>query len=243
MADVHVLDSGKHRDLRVVTKRGAEYGEATHIVPVVADELRNLALEYPVVLVKGNESGQFTMCAVLGFEHGENLFLDGEVWDATYIPINVRRQPFSLSFTAEKDGEPDPASLVIAVDMASSRIQEEDGERLFNDDGSNSDFLMGINDMLAGLGPAATMTDVFIDALASHDLIEHAQLDVQFSQNDKKSFDGLYSVNDEKLRNIEGDVLADLYKRGFLQGAWMMLASVGNLRKLLFRRAERDQAS
>ena len=242
MADIQVLDSGKHRDLRIVTKRGAEYGEAAHIVPIVADELGNIALEYPIVLVKDQESGRFGMCAMLGFEQGENLFLDGDVWDASYVPIQVRRQPFSLSYTAEKDGEPDPASLVISIDMANSRVQEEDGERLFNEDGSHSEFLQGVNNMLAELGPAVTATNAFIDALVSHDLIEPSQLDVQFPGGDKKRFEGLYAVHEETLSKIEGDVLAELYKLGYLQGAWLMLASIGNVRKLMLRRARRDQA-
>lgn len=242
MADIQVLDSEKHRDLRIVTKRGAEYGEAAHIVPVVADELSNLALEYPIVLVKDKESGRFSMCAILGFEKGENLFLDGEVWDSTYVPIHVRRQPFSLSYTAEKDGDPDPASLVISVDMASNRIQDKDGERLFNEDGSHSDFLKRVNVMLAELGPAATATEAFIDALASHELIEPSQLNVQFPGGDNKRFEGLYAVHEDKLSMIEGDVLADLYKRGYLQGAWLMLASIGNVHKLMLRRNKRDSS-
>lgn len=242
MADIQFLDGGKHRDLRVVTRHGAEYGEDRHIVPVVADELRNLALEYPVVFVKDEESGRYSMCAILGFEPGENLFLDGETWDATYVPIQVRRQPFSLSYTAEKDGEPDPASLVISVDMASKRIQEKDGERLFGEDGGPSDFLKGVNDMLGELGSATAATEAFIDALVSHDLIEASQLDVQFPGGDKKRFEGLYAVHENKLSKIEGDVLADLYKRGYLQGAWLMLASIGNVHKLMLRRNKRDSS-
>ena len=82
MADIQALNSNAHRDLRVIVKRGAEFGENTHLVPVVADELRSLVLEYPVIFVKDQESGRFNMCAMLGFEKGENLFLDGEEWDA-----------------------------------------------------------------------------------------------------------------------------------------------------------------
>ena len=240
MPDIRALNSEAHRDLRVVTKRGAEYGENTHVVPVVADELRDLVLEYPVILVKDKESGRFNMCAMLGFEQGENLFLDGEEWDATYIPVHIRRQPFSLTYTALKDGHLDPESLIISIDVESKRVQKEEGERLFDDEGKQTDFLKEVNGVLAGIGTSTASTEAFINALAEHDLIEPANLDVQFAGGEKKRFEGLYSVQDEKLGKIEGEALADLYKHGYLQAAWLMLASFGNVRKLLLRRAKRD---
>lgn len=240
MPDIRALNNKVHRDLRVVTKRGAEYGENTHVVPVVADELREVVLEYPVILVKDNESGRFNLCAMLGFKQGENLFLDGEKWDALYVPVHVRRQPFSLTYTAKKDGQPDPASLIMSIDIESKRIQEEEGERLFDEEGNQTDFLNEVNSLLAGIGTSQAATDAFINALAKHDLIEPANLDVQFAGGEKTRFEGLYSVQDEKLGKIEGEALADLYKHGYLQAAWLILTSIGNVRKLLLRKAKRD---
>lgn len=240
MPDIRALHNEVHRDLRVITKRGAEYGEDTHIVPVVADELRDLALEYPVILVKAKESGRYNLCAMLGFEEGENLFLEGEEWDAIYIPVHVRRQPFSLTYTAEKEGQPDPESLIVSIDIGSKRIQKEEGERLFDEDGNQTDFLKEVNGVLAGIGTATASTDAFIKALVEHDLIEPANLDVQFASGEKRRIEGLYTVQDEKLGKIESGALADLYKHGYLQAAWLMLNSIGNVRKLLLRRARRD---
>lgn len=240
MADIQALSSEAHRDLRVVIKRGAEYGENTHLVPVLADELRSLVLEYPVILIKDKESGRFSMCAMLGFEQDENLFLEGEEWDAIYVPVHIRRQPFSLTYTAEKDGKPDPDSLVIAIDMDSKRVNEQEGERLFDEDGNNTDLLKNVNDVLAGVGTAGASTDAFISALVEHDLIQPANLDVQFAGGEKKRFEGIYTVQDEKLNKIEGEVLADLYKKGYLQAAWLMLTSIANVRKLLHLKAQRD---
>jgi hypothetical protein len=240
VTDITALNSGQHRNLRIVTARGAEYGENTHLVPVVADELRSLVLEYPVILIKDKESGRYSMCAMLGFEQDENLFLDGEEWDANYVPVHVRRQPFSLTYTAEKDGKPDPASLVIAVDMDSKRVQEDEGERLFDDDGNQTGLLKRVNDLLAGVGTAASSNDAFINALSEHDLIEPANLNVQFAGGEQKRFEGIYTIQEEKLSKIEGEVLADLYKLGYAQAAWLMLASIGNVPKLLQRRAKRD---
>ena len=55
-----------------------------------------------------------------------------------------------------------------------------------------------------------------------------------------KRFEGIYSVQDEKLGKLDDEVMADLYRHGYLQAAWLMVASIGNVRKLLRRRAIRD---
>ena len=97
-----------------------------------------------------------------------------------------------------------------------------------------------LDSSLAGIGTSQSSTDAFINALVEHDLIEPANLDVQFAGGEKKRFEGIYTVQDDKLNKIEDDVLADLYKHGYLQAAWLMLTSIANVRKLLQRKAKRD---
>lgn len=240
MADIQALNREEHRDLRVIVRRGAEFGENVHLAPVVADELRSLVLEYPVILVKDKVSGRYSMCALLGFEDGENLFLEGQKWDAIYVPVHIRRQPFSLFYTAEKDGGPDPSSLVIAIDMESNRVQKEEGEKLFDEEGNQTQLLQNVHDLLAGVGTSGASTEAFINVLVEHDLIAPASLDVQFAGGEKRRFEGIYTVQDDKLNNIEGETLSELYKHGYLQAAWLMLASIDNVRKLLQRKAKHD---
>ena len=35
---------------------------------------------------------------MFGVEEGENLFLDEKGWNASYIPLNIMRQPFLIGF-------------------------------------------------------------------------------------------------------------------------------------------------
>ena len=100
MANPVALNNKTHRDLRVITSRGAGFGENIHIVPVIADELGNLVLDYPVCLIKDPETGRFKMSALLGFDPGENLYLEGDRWNALYVPLHVQRQPFMVGYSA-----------------------------------------------------------------------------------------------------------------------------------------------
>ena len=55
MSNPVILHNDTHRKLRVITTRGAEFGEKTHIVPVLGDELHNLVLDFPVYLMKDKD--------------------------------------------------------------------------------------------------------------------------------------------------------------------------------------------
>ena len=142
MANPVILSSVTHRNLRVITDRGAEYGENIHLVPVIGEELQRLVVDYPVCLMKDDETGQFSLCALLGFDTGENLYLQGNRWRASYIPIHVRRQPFLIGRPAEQasQGEQSPDAM-IGIDLDSKRVQESEGEALFAADGARTDYL------------------------------------------------------------------------------------------------------
>lgn len=234
MANPVLLDNNKHRKLRVVTSRGAEYGENVHLVPVIADELNSLVLDYPVCLLKDDETGQFGLHALLGFDQGENLFLRGSQWDASYIPLHVKRQPFMVGFAANEPAIPENA--VITVDMDSKRVQESEGEALFTEDGSRTEYLAGIDNLLAGLMNGIETTEAYVAAIAELDLIESAQVNITFASGGQRTYDGLYTINADKLNELSGEALEELHRKGFLQASYLLLASMGQLQKLIARK-------
>ena len=240
MANPQILNNEIHKNLRVITARGAEYGENIHFVPVIADELRSAVLDYPVVLMKDNETGRFGLYALLGFEPGENLFLDGDTWDAGYVPLHFRRQPFMVGYAAGEKRDPDKS--MITIDMDSARVQGSEGETLFNADGSWTPFLQEVSRMLGMMIQGIALTDAFVNELAERDFIEPAQLNITYPGGETKNYEGLYTVNDEKLNELSGDALKDLHKRGFLQASYLMLASIGNIQKLIGRKSRRASA-
>lgn len=233
MANPVILSSDTHRNVRVITTRGAEYGENVHMVPVVGEELINLVLDYPVYLIKSKETGKFGMNALLGFEPGENLYLQGEDWAASYLPLYMRRQPFLLAFSGEENELIEKQQASIAIDMDSKRISYTEGEALFNEDGSKTPYLESIIPHLGTIGAGMESNEVFISELERHDLIESAQLNVTFANGDKKSFQGIHSVDMRKLYELKGDVLEPMNNNGFLQACYLMAASMGQVSKLV----------
>lgn len=229
MVNPVALHNGTHQKTKIITTRGAKFGEDTHFVPVLGDELRHLVLDYPVFFMKDPESGKFGMFALLGFEPRENLYLEGEHWKATYIPMHIRRQPFMVARPPGDNSE----KSVILLDMDSARVQETSGEALFNEDGSNTEFLDQIIQIMSVLVSGAESTRAFVETVTELDLIEPAQLGVTFADGEKKRFDGLYTISEKKLRELSGDQLEELHKQGYLEACSLIVVSMGQMQRMI----------
>ncbi|MDX1293453.1 MAG: SapC family protein, partial [Hyphomonas sp.] len=85
MAKMALLNNIDHPDLRVITRYGADYGDSVNLAAVYPTEFSELQREYPIFFMKDAE-GAFFCVVLLGLDKGENLFLDGDRWNARYVP-------------------------------------------------------------------------------------------------------------------------------------------------------------
>ncbi|BFM20271.1 SapC family protein [Gilvimarinus japonicus] len=238
MTQPTVLDSATHRDIRVLTQRGAQYGEAVHLVPVIAEELRSLCIDYPVCFTKDDQTGQFGLYALLGFSRGENLYLNGEHWNASYLPLHVRRQPFLVASQQNAD---EPLRRVAMIDLDSPRVTSggEKGEAIYNSDGTPTEYFKRMQSLLSTLINGAQATTEFINALRDNNLIEAAKISITLDDGERKNYDGLYTINEQALAELEGETLATFHQRGYLQACHLMLAAIGNINKLIQQKKAR----
>lgn len=233
MTNFTALSSNTHKNTRIITDRGAQYGENIHLVPIVADEINNMVLEYPLCFIKNNETGQFGLQAILGFEPNENLFLDGNAWNANYLPLHIKRQPFMVTVNSPNGKQPTTENSIISINMNNARVQETEGEKLFDDKGNATDFLTQVNQMLSALTNGIMRTEKFIQTLLDLDLIEQVQLNVSLSGQQSRSFEGVYTINEKSLNRLTGEQLEPLIQNGYLQACHLILASMGNIQKLI----------
>ena len=124
MANHAPLNNVDHKNLRVVTTRGAAYGDAVMSALTFPAEFRDLQACYPIVFAQDGNGG-YDALALLGFEQGENLFLGPNGWDAPTIPLTIERQPFMIGRSGEE--------LSVHVDLDSPRVRDGgiEGEALF----------------------------------------------------------------------------------------------------------------
>ncbi|HVY79766.1 MAG TPA: SapC family protein, partial [Steroidobacteraceae bacterium] len=69
--------------------------------------------------------------------------------------------------------------------------------------------------------------------------IEPVKIEIRFSPEEQYDLVGLYSISEPKLRALEGEALTSLHKSGFLQGAYLVLASLNNMKTLIEMKHQR----
>ena len=232
MSQYEVLDKEKHRQLKVRTGHSAALGDAVMYVMTYPIEFRDIQSCYPILFTKDPNTGGFFAAALLGFEADQNLFLQDDDWDASYVPAMLQRQPFLIA----TGGENDKKSPVVSLDLDHPRISQDEGEALFDSEGAPTEFLDQKIAVLDKLHQGLQHSNGFIEALLRHELLEQIGLDLTFNNGDKKSLQGFYSIAEERLYQLKGDVLEALNQAGYLQPVFMAVASLSRMRDIIERR-------
>lgn len=240
MANYQLLNNVDHRSVKVITERGARYGDDVMFTMTFPLEMRSVQACYPILIFKDPSEGNLYPVALLGFEEGENLFLTGNTWEAPYIPIMIRRPPFLIGF--HKENPSAQRQRVMTIDMDHPRVSDSEGTALFLEQGGNSDFLERTADMLEAIHKGNEQNKDFIDLLLKFDLIESLTLDITLDDQSRNQLHGFYMLDDEKLQGLDEQALNELNSAGFLLPAYMMVASMSHLRDLVAVRNAKLQA-
>jgi hypothetical protein len=224
MSNVVLLDSQLHRTLRVHAAPSAHYGDNQRFVAVAVNEFHALALHYPILFSKEADTGQFYCGAMLGFDAGENLFVDEHRTLTMYRPLNLQRGPF---LTSGSD---------LAIDLDHPRVAPSGDQELFTEAGEPSRYLRSIMGLMRDLRPGLERTRIFIDTLLSLKLIEPMTISTRFDDGSDREFTGLYTINRDQLKELADAAVLDLFRRGYLQLIYLMLASLDQVSALAQRK-------
>ncbi len=215
-----LLNSQSHRTLRVHARPAAQYGDNQRFVAVVVSEFSALAMHYPILFSKDADTGQFYCGAMLGFDAGENLFVEEQRTSGAYRPLNLQRGPF---VTSGSD---------LAIDLDHPRVAPSGDQELFDKSGEPSAYLQSVMGLMKELRPGLERTRIFIDTLLGLKLIEPVSITARFDDGVQREFTGLYTVNRDVLKELADAAVLDLFRRGYLQLIYLLLLSLNHVSKL-----------
>lgn len=229
MSNHAVVTSEAHRDLRVKTEASDDLGDGIMACPAVPDEFRPLQNEFPILFRRDPATRRFGALVLMGFEAGENLYLQEGGWAARYRPLGLAVQPFLIG---RPEGGEGPGQ--VHIDMDHPRIATDgEGVRLFDEQGMPSLYLDRIASMLGALDEGFRECPAFFQELERHDLLEPFAFDVELNDGSKHRMVGYHLINEERLAELEPAVLTELHEAGYLTPIFMALASLSNLSKLV----------
>jgi hypothetical protein len=231
MADRVLLNNVDHADLTVLLAHGAEYGDAVNMALIFPTEFAEVQREYPILFRRDPEGG-YQAVALLGLDRDENLFLDGDGWQARYIPAVQARGPFSIG--RGNGGEP-----MIHIDMDDPRVDEPGGLPLFLEHGGNAPMLERAGSILRVIHQGVELNAPMFAAFEAAELIEPIAMELQVDETTRYNLPDFLTVSQERLASLGAEQLATLNASGFLSLAFLQVASLANISALIDRKQYR----
>ncbi|MFU8814837.1 MAG: SapC family protein [Pseudomonadales bacterium] len=227
------LDNVRHKDLRIRRDFRVGNGYDVNLTRVFPVEFIRLQAEYPLFFIRDSGSGSFEPVALLGFSAGENLFLGDDRWDARYVPLSIERRPFLIGFHERvEDGVPTKVP-VVSIDLEDPTVNDREGEPVFLPHGGESAFLERMTSILMTIWQGHEVNRAFSQLLVGLDLVESMRLEVELQDGSKQALEGLYTINEDRLRALNASGLETLHHKGHLKDVYMMLASLSNVASLV----------
>ncbi|WP_298167029.1 SapC family protein [Novosphingobium sp.] len=215
----------RHGQLTIGTGTDLAAAAGLGHVPLGISEIPLAVCDYPVVLIKDGTTGGFRLVALLGFEANRNLFVIGENWAATYLPLNVLRLPFYL-------GAADGGALAVCLDEASSLIGRAPGHALFDADGTETGFLTSRRKLLDDMLADAKATARFVSAITAARLITPMTITLHHADQHQQDIAGAYTIDPLALETLDGAALLALHRDGHLGAIYALMHSLGQLGRL-----------
>ena len=228
------LNRERHQKLKLEpTPNHFAFSAKTNAMLLASTELAEAARDYPIVFV-GQAGGPFTLAALVGLRNNENLLVDaaGKWEPGTYVPAFARRYPFVL---AEGD---DKSILTVCVDETYGGLNEERGEALFDAEGKETAYLTRVLDFLRAFHADMTRTRDFAQRLHELGLLSSKVVTIEqqrAGQPERQVLEGLWIVDEEKLRAIDDARIVELFRNGYMGWVYAHLLSLGNVRRLAAR--------
>lgn len=233
MPELTPLSNEKHRDLCVVDNAINIFAAKQHVIRVQATEVGKAVADFPVMFNRNPHTGNWAISAVTSIEADGNLFVKDGEWTAAYRPISLESHPlYLLNAPGTKEG------YAVGIFEEGDDFSRESGERLFDDEGKPSDYLSKMTTLLEDGIEEEVRSQTFIKTLDDLGLLRAIDIHVYYQDETVKTITGLMVVDEDKLKDLTAEQLADFNQKGYLVPMHATLVSVFQLNALVRRHNE-----
>jgi hypothetical protein len=228
--DLVPLSSNDHATWKARRSETAPFLATQHAIPVTVDEFAVAQRYYPIIFSLGENP---VPLALMGLNEGVNTFVeaDGKLMGETYVPAYVRRYPFMLARLRE-----DAEELSLCFDPTSDVIGAfDDGDALF-EDGKPTEATTAVLGFCEQFEQAGQRTTAFMKELVDSGVLMDGEVSIQTSEEGQPFiYRGFQMIDEEKLRDLRGDVLRKMMQSGMLPLIHAHLFSLSLMREIFGR--------
>uniref|UniRef100_A0A9E7ZTI7 SapC family protein n=1 Tax=Bosea sp. NBC_00436 TaxID=2969620 RepID=A0A9E7ZTI7_9HYPH len=220
-SSIAALDRNTHREARLApVDKPYAFAAQAHVLPALTAEFVPGCRDMPILFL--DEGGTVSPLFMVGMRPGESRFVDGEGrWRGQHAPAYLRRYPFI-------GGDVSAEQQIICVDGGYAGLQNEQGERLFQEDGEPAEALRGIIGFVAEYAEAAKATAAFTEAMKALDLFQTINIDIRAGDGSTSSYSGFQAISEERLNGLSDEAWLDLRRKGYLVPIHAHLISLAN---------------
>jgi hypothetical protein len=227
--DLVLLSTQEHADWKSRATDKAIWLKDVNTVPLTVEEFPLAQRNFPIVFTAGDSPFPI---ALMGMNENVNVFVDddGTVNTPIYMPAYVRRYPFLLARI-----QPDSQELSLCVDPTSDLVGEfDDGEPLF-EGAEPSETCRNTLQFCEQFEIAGQKTANFMAELEKHKLLMDGELNIDVGNGQPFNYRGFRMVDENKLREIRGDILRTWNQNGLLALIYAHLFSLDLVRDIFSR--------
>jgi hypothetical protein len=216
----------KHKKLLVKPIQNFDFAKNVNMASIMVHEFSRAASVYPIVFVEDKTQDKFKPVVLLGLEDGENLFVQEDKWQASYIPAIIRRYPFALAKTGE-DGR-----FLVCIDEQSELVNKKEGQKLFDEDGTPAEMMERVKKYLGELQQMEVFTENFCKYLAEKNMFTPLNMKVRIGR-ELRNITGAYIVNEERLNSLSDETFLEMRSRKYIPVVYAHLSSISQIERLL----------
>lgn len=234
--DLTPLNSNDHRAFRSRSTHKATWLANQHAVPLTVEEFPMALRNYPIIFSQGPNP---VPLALMGLNEGVNVFVseEGVVDEGVYVPAYVRRYPFMLAKL-----RPDSDEMSLCFDPTTDLIGDfEDGVPLFDGEEPSEACRNSLN-FCEQFEIAGQKTAQFVTDLNKHGLLIDGELGLRVNDLEQPFvYQGFRMVDENKLKDLRGDVLRSWAQSGMLPLIYAHLFSLDLARDIFSRQVQQGK--
>ncbi|MFT5660604.1 MAG: hypothetical protein ACI9TV_001246 [Sulfurimonas sp.] len=198
---------------------------------VLIDELTSLLPTYALGFAKANKD-TFVLVSLQSIYKDENVFLNEDShWIGNYMPNVYKGYPFVLAENMKDEKRVNTLCFNMQSDLYKEVPNEEAGDlRFFDDEGNPQEIVQKVLTSLLEHNKYRQVTIKAVEAIVKADILDPWILSSEDS--DKELVQGLYRINEQKLKALSGEVLETLNKVNALSIVYAQMLSIPRIEVL-----------
>ena len=220
------ISKDEHRDMVLKRPENFEFLRSQVLAPICIHEFADCAPWLPIVFAK--ENGKIRPFALMGLETGKNVLINAKgQWPIRFFPSVFAAHPFKIGKVK------DDKSVLVFFDDDTFITSEGNGERLFNEDGSESPILNHYIQLLKKIEASNLRLEVSCSVLEQASVLESFVIELPSDSETKPNLEGLFKINPEKFKALNNEQIIEMHKNNTLDLVYAHFFSMGCLQRLV----------